>query len=114
MSKKIPDFTDSQIWTVESTLAARFKKKIETQIIDSENRLHPHDRELPPVTGLYCEANDGHFVIFQTDRSNTAASFLPHSPAIRHRYRRIRCNRRLYYLAVARTGRPYARYPAGR
>jgi hypothetical protein len=34
MSKKIPDFTDSQIWTVESTLVERFKEKIETQNID--------------------------------------------------------------------------------
>lgn len=49
MSKKIPDFTDSQIWTVQSTLAERFKEKIETQIIDSEIRLHPYDRELTPV-----------------------------------------------------------------
>lgn len=44
MSKKIPDFTDSQIWTVESTLAERSKEKVKTQIIDSEVRLYPHDR----------------------------------------------------------------------
>jgi hypothetical protein len=37
MSKKTPDFTDSQIWTVENTLAERFKEKIEPQIIDSES-----------------------------------------------------------------------------
>ncbi|NNG13769.1 MAG: hypothetical protein HKM22_01265 [Gammaproteobacteria bacterium] len=58
MSKKIPDFTDSQIWIVESTLAERFKEKIETQIIDSEIRLHPHDHELTPVSALYREAED--------------------------------------------------------
>jgi hypothetical protein len=50
MSKKIPDFTDSQIWAAESTLAERFKKKIEVQVIDSEICLHPHDRELTPVS----------------------------------------------------------------
>ena len=49
MSKKIPDFTDSQIWPVESTLTERFKAKVETQLIDSEIRLYPHDRELTPL-----------------------------------------------------------------
>jgi hypothetical protein len=58
MSKKIPDFTDSQIWTVESTLAEHFKKKIEAQNIESEIRLHPHDRELTtPVSGLPVQAD---------------------------------------------------------
>ena len=75
MSKKIPDFTDSQIWTVESTLAERFKEKIETQIIDSEIRLYPHDRELTPVSGLYREAEDCHFVIFKTGQSKYRCQF---------------------------------------
>jgi hypothetical protein len=72
MSKKIPDFTDSQNWTVESTLAERFKKKIEAKIIDSESRLLPHDRELTPVIGLYREAEG---CLSKPARASTAASF---------------------------------------
>jgi hypothetical protein len=49
MSKKIPDFTNSQIRTVDSSLAERFKKKIEVQSIDSEIRLHPMIEEYDEI-----------------------------------------------------------------
>jgi hypothetical protein len=49
---KIPDFTDSQIWTVESTLKERYPESpIELQQVDTEIRLSPHDRELTQVPG---------------------------------------------------------------
>ncbi|MDT8405172.1 hypothetical protein [Sulfuriflexus sp.] len=75
MRKKIPDFIDSQTWTVESTLKERFRENIQVQSFDSEICLPPHDRELPPVTGLYREAKNCHFVISRPARANIAASF---------------------------------------
>lgn len=75
MSKKIPDFTDSQIWTVQSTLNERFKMDIDVQVIDSEIRLFPHDSELTPVPGLYWEYENCHFVIFKTGQHKYRRQF---------------------------------------
>lgn len=57
---KIPDFTDSQIWTVESTLKECYPDSpVELQEVDTEECLSPHDRELTPAPGLYWQAGDG-------------------------------------------------------
>jgi hypothetical protein len=43
----IPDFSTEEIQAINSTLFERFKKKIETQMADSELRLNP---DLPTMT----------------------------------------------------------------
>lgn len=42
----IPNLTESQIWTVTSSLKERFKGEVEVQEIDSDMRLRLHDHEL--------------------------------------------------------------------
>lgn len=45
MSKPIPDYTESQIWTVAVNLKERFRTDIDIQLIESEVRLSSHERE---------------------------------------------------------------------
>jgi len=44
MSKPIPDYTESQIWTVAKSLKEHFRKEVVIRLNESEIRLNPHDR----------------------------------------------------------------------
>lgn len=57
MSQPIPDYTESQVWTVAENLKVRFRRDINIQQVEIEIRLSPHDRELTLVPGLYWEAD---------------------------------------------------------
>jgi len=57
MSKKIPDFTASQTWTIESPFKERFKEN------------------MPPLSGLYRESENSHFVIFKSGQSKYRCPF---------------------------------------
>jgi len=75
MSKKIPDFTDTQVWTVTDSLKERFRAEIDVQLIESEVRIHPHDRELTEVPGLYWQAEDCNFIILKTGQNRFRCQF---------------------------------------
>jgi len=75
MSKPIPDYTESQVWTLAESLKERFLKDIDIQLIDSEIRLNSQDDELTNVPGLYWEADDCHFLILKTGLSKYRCQF---------------------------------------
>jgi len=45
MNKPIPDFTESQVWTVEENLKEHFRKPVDIQLIESEIRLRPFNQD---------------------------------------------------------------------
>jgi hypothetical protein len=68
MREQIPDFTDTELWTVRQAVSERFRKEIEIQQADSELRLDPSDRELTLCPVLYWREGTAQFVIFKTGK----------------------------------------------
>ena len=60
------DFTESELWTIHTTLAERYKEAVETQLGDSELRLNPYSSELDTCPVVYWEKDGCHFVVFKT------------------------------------------------
>jgi len=72
----IPDISDTEKWSVRSTLDERWgKDKVELHIVDVEARLSPADRELTECPALYWEQGECHFVIIKTDQSRYRTQF---------------------------------------
>ena len=63
---RIDDFTDSELWTIQSTLRERYGEDREVQLADSEIRLHSADRELTTCPAAFWEDGDCHFVVIKT------------------------------------------------
>ena len=62
----IPDFNDSELWVVKTTLKERYGYEVEMQLADSELRLSPDDRELTECPTLFWQVDKVSFVIFKT------------------------------------------------
>ena len=63
---EIADITDTELWTVKTTLKERYGRDVDLQIADSEIRLQPSDREVSACPVFYWTADQCHFVIFKT------------------------------------------------
>lgn len=63
--KKIPDFTENEVWTIQTTLEERYKAEKELQIAESEIRLSTTDRELTICPAIYWEHENCHFIVFK-------------------------------------------------
>jgi hypothetical protein len=59
----VPDFTESEIWTLRQTLRERYGKDVDPQLADTEVRLTPGAKELTVCPALYWEGRGAHFVI---------------------------------------------------
>ena len=64
--QNIADFSDAELWIIETTLRERYGKKIDLALGESEVRLHSSDRELTTCPVVYWEVGKCHFVIFKT------------------------------------------------
>jgi hypothetical protein len=62
---KIPDFTETELWTVRQALKERYGKDVEVQLADSDIRLHPEARGLTLCPCLIWTERNAHFVIFK-------------------------------------------------
>ncbi len=62
----IPDFNDSELWMIRTTLKERYGREIEIQLADSEIRLDPNSSELTWCPTIYWEVEPVNFVIFKT------------------------------------------------
>jgi len=72
----IPDITDAEHWTVNTTLGERWSdKNIETQAADVEIKMFPDDREVTLCPALFWEVNDTSFIIIKTGEKNYRCQF---------------------------------------
>lgn len=72
----IADITDTEKWTVRSSLAERWgNDAVNPQIVDAEARLNPDDRELADCPALYWEHNGCHFGILKTGQRRYRTPF---------------------------------------
>jgi hypothetical protein len=62
----IPDFSETELWIVNTSLQERYDEPIETQIADSEIRLLPSDRDVTEVPVIFWQADGCNFIIFKT------------------------------------------------
>ena len=71
----IPDFSDSELWIIKSTLEERYSTPIEIQLAETEMRLDRSKTELIPCPTVYWEAGDCHFVVVKTGDRNYRCQF---------------------------------------
>lgn len=62
----IPDFNDSELWVVETTLRERYGQPIDVELAEVEMRLNPNSTQLTPCPAVYWKAGDCNFVICKT------------------------------------------------
>ena len=62
----IPDFSDSELWIIQSTLEERYGDAPDIQLAETEMRLNRARTELIPCPTAYWEAGDCHFVVVKT------------------------------------------------
>jgi len=63
---EIPDFSDSELWIIKSTLEERYGEAPDIQLAETEMRLDRGRTELAPCPTVYWEAEDCHFVVVKT------------------------------------------------
>ena len=73
--QEVPDITDSETWTIRTTLRERYKEELELQIADAEIRLRPSDREMTACPVWYWQKDDCHFVICKTGTRSYRSQF---------------------------------------
>lgn len=73
----IPDFDDTEIHTVETTLEERYRNRDDIEVLqaDSEVRMDQGDRELTEVPCLYWKVDKCSFVIFKTGEERYRSQF---------------------------------------
>jgi hypothetical protein len=72
----IPDFNDSELWTVQTTLKERYGRDIEVELAETEVRLSSHTSNMTPCPTLYWQAGDGcHFLVVKTGAERYRCQF---------------------------------------
>ena len=64
----IPDYTDTELWTLESTLKERWGKdtEIELQLASADLRLSPSDRESTECPAVVWNHDGCNFIVFKS------------------------------------------------
>jgi hypothetical protein len=71
----IPDFTESELWTVGKALEERYRESVQPDLVETELRLNPHSTELVPCPALYWQRGKAHFVIAKVGERRYRAQF---------------------------------------
>jgi hypothetical protein len=62
----IADFTDGELWIINSTLTERYGAPPDIELAESELRLDKGTTQLVPCPTVYWQADDCHFVVCKT------------------------------------------------
>jgi hypothetical protein len=62
----IPDFNDTELWTIQTALKERFGEEQEIQLAETEIRLNKHTTQLTLCPAAYWEHDKCHFVVCKT------------------------------------------------
>lgn len=64
----VPDVSDSELWTVQTTLKERYDRDVAVQPAETQVRVSRHSTEMSSCPTRYCEADDGcHFLVVKTN-----------------------------------------------
>jgi len=83
MNKPIPEFTKTEITTIETTLAERYGEPVEIQLADTEIRLDSYVRELTSCPAVYWKAGKCNFLVIKTGQQTYRCQFFY---SVRHEY----------------------------
>ena len=72
---KIPDYTESEIWTLQSTLKERYGEDRKVELAETELRLDPNSTELASCPTAYWEDDGCHFIICKTGSERYRCQF---------------------------------------
>lgn len=61
-----PDITAAETWLIKTSLKQRYGEDIDVEIVETEMRLLPGDRELTSCQAVYWTWNECHFIICKT------------------------------------------------
>ena len=73
--KKIPDFTNFEIETVQSTVNERFDREVELQLGDAEVRLNPHTTDMVQCPIMLWKDDGCQFVIIKQGQHSYRPQF---------------------------------------
>jgi hypothetical protein len=71
----IPDFSDSEMWIINSTLTERYGTPRDIQLAESELRLDKASTQLVPCPTVYWEDGDCHFIVCKNGDSRYRCKF---------------------------------------
>lgn len=71
----IPDFSDSELWIINSTLEERYGQPVEVQLAESEMRLDRGRTELAVCPTAYWEVDGCHFVVVKSGDNRYRCQF---------------------------------------
>ncbi len=72
---QIPDFNESELWTVETSLRERYGRDIEVQQAETEVRLNLHTTNLDTCPALYWQEDGCHFLVVKTGAERYRCQF---------------------------------------
>ncbi len=71
----IPDFTDTELWSLRTVLKERYGKDVELQLADAELRLDPDSTTLTPCPTAFWSERGANFVIFKVGENRYRCQF---------------------------------------
>lgn len=72
---KIPDFTDSELWLIRTTLRERYGTDVPLELGTAELRLRPEDRAVTPCPLIFWAQRGANFVVCKTGPSAYRCQF---------------------------------------
>lgn len=71
----IPDFNDTEIWSIKTTLKERFGENIEVELAETELRLNPHSPELSMCPAVFWNWDNCNFIMIKSGESRYRCQF---------------------------------------
>lgn len=75
MMQQAPDFTDAEIWKIQSAVNERYRKEIPLELADTECRLDPDTIALTSCPTVFWRESDFNFVIIKTGENQYRCQF---------------------------------------
>lgn len=72
---QIPDFTDTELWAVRTSLKERYGTEVEIQLADAEIRMDPSSRTLTTCPAIFWSERNANFVVFKIGDSHYRCQF---------------------------------------
>jgi hypothetical protein len=71
----IPDFTDTELWSLRAVVNERYGKETELQLADADLRLDPDSTALTPCPTVFWSERGANFVIFKVGENRYRCQF---------------------------------------
>ena len=72
---QVPDFTDTELWVIRTTVRERYGRNLPVDLVDTEIRLRPGAKELTTCPAVYWTAGRAHFIIIKTGETRYRCQF---------------------------------------